>query len=113
MREGCLALWQTTSSGAGHTASRSPSPWGPSGYTTKALARLFSPTSHPDPARTGGGAKPSGSPPARKTPSREVPKRYRARLGALHPDHGGEAAKARKASLELNEARRILSGKPV
>jgi hypothetical protein len=43
--------------------------------------------------------------------SREVTKHYRARMRAVHPDHGGEAANASKAILDLNEARRILSGK--
>lgn len=52
---------------------------------------------------------PLGSQPS----SRDVTKQYRARMRAVHPDHGGEAAKASKAILELNEARRILSGKLV
>lgn len=43
--------------------------------------------------------------------SREVSKHFRARMRAVHPDHGGEAAHASKAILDLNEARRILSGK--
>jgi len=43
--------------------------------------------------------------------SREVTKHYRARMRDVHPDHGGEAANASKAILDLNEARRILSGK--
>jgi hypothetical protein len=42
--------------------------------------------------------------------TREVTKHYRARMRAVHPDHGGEAANASKAILDLNEARRILSG---
>lgn len=50
---------------------------------------------------------PLGSDPS----SREVTKQYRARMRAVHPDHGGEAKNASKAILELNEARRILSGK--
>jgi hypothetical protein len=43
--------------------------------------------------------------------SREITRRYRDRMRAVHPDHGGEAKHASKAILELNEARRILSGK--
>lgn len=43
--------------------------------------------------------------------SREVTKHYRARMRSVHPDHGGEAAQASKAILDLNEARRILSVK--
>lgn len=43
--------------------------------------------------------------------SREVTKHYRSRMRAVHPDHGGEAAQASKAILDLNEARRILSVK--
>jgi hypothetical protein len=42
--------------------------------------------------------------------TREVTKHYRARMRAVHPDHGGVAADASKAILDLNEARRILSG---
>jgi hypothetical protein len=52
---------------------------------------------------------PLGSQPS----SRDVTKQYRVRMRAVHPDHGGEAAGASKAILELNEARRILSGKLV
>lgn len=52
---------------------------------------------------------PLGSQPS----SRDVTKQYRARMRAVHPDHGGEAASASKSILELNEARRILSGKLV
>lgn len=52
---------------------------------------------------------PLGSQPS----SRDVTKQYRSRMRAVHPDHGGEAANASKAILELNEARRILSGKLV
>jgi hypothetical protein len=42
--------------------------------------------------------------------SREMVRRYRARMRAAHPDHGGDQSKASKAILDLNEARRILSG---
>ncbi len=43
--------------------------------------------------------------------SREITKSYRTRMRAVHPDHGGDRANASKAILNLNEARRILSGK--
>lgn len=42
---------------------------------------------------------------------REVSKQYRVRMRDVHPDHGGVASDASKAILDLNEARRILSGK--
>ncbi len=45
--------------------------------------------------------------------SRDVTKQYRARMRAVHPDHGGAAKDASKAILDLNEARRILSMKDV
>jgi hypothetical protein len=32
-------------------------------------------------------------------------------MRAVHPDHGGDRTTASKAILNLNEARRILSGK--
>jgi hypothetical protein len=41
---------------------------------------------------------------------REVTKQYRVRMRHVHPDHGGEAGGASKAILDLNEARRILTG---
>jgi hypothetical protein len=41
--------------------------------------------------------------------NREVTKRYRLRMRAVHPDHGGAAVDASKAILDLNEARRILT----
>ena len=41
--------------------------------------------------------------------AREITKRYRARMRAVHPDHGGERDTASKAILDLNEARRILA----
>jgi len=44
---------------------------------------------------------------------RSVLKHYRLRMRDVHPDHGGEAQNASKAILDLNEARRILSGAPV
>lgn len=43
--------------------------------------------------------------------SRDVTRQYRLRMRDVHPDHGGAALDASKAILELNEARRILSGK--
>lgn len=43
--------------------------------------------------------------------SRDVTRQYRLRMRDVHPDHGGAAHDASKAILELNEARRILSGK--
>jgi hypothetical protein len=42
---------------------------------------------------------------------REVTRHYRQRMRDVHPDHGGEARDASKAILDLNEARRILSGR--
>lgn len=48
--------------------------------------------------------------PADASPSkREITKQYRRRMRDVHPDHGGEAAGASKAILDLNEARRILT----
>jgi hypothetical protein len=44
--------------------------------------------------------------------ARDVTRRYRVRMRDVHPDHGGDRATASKAILDLNEARRILSGKP-
>lgn len=44
-----------------------------------------------------------------KPSKREVSRHYRDRMREVHPDHGGEAAGASKAILDLNEARRILS----
>ncbi len=41
---------------------------------------------------------------------RAVTKQYRVRMRDVHPDHGGEALDASKAILDLNEARRILTG---
>jgi hypothetical protein len=43
--------------------------------------------------------------------AREVTKRYRARMRDVHPDHGGDRSTASKSILDLNEARRILSGR--
>lgn len=40
---------------------------------------------------------------------RDVSRHYRDRMRAVHPDHGGLAADASKAILDLNEARRILT----
>ncbi len=40
---------------------------------------------------------------------REIAKQYRRRMRDVHPDHGGAAADASKAILDLNEARRILA----
>lgn len=40
---------------------------------------------------------------------REVTKRYRERMRAVHPDHGGDGGSASSAIRELAEARRILS----
>ena len=42
---------------------------------------------------------------------REVSRSYRARMRAVHPDHGGDRDDASKAILDLNEARRILGAK--
>ena len=51
-----------------------------------------------------------GFPPGAPRPSRrDVTARYRTRMRAVHPDHGGDEAGAGTAILELNEARRILS----
>lgn len=53
-----------------------------------------------------------GFPAGSERPSRrEVTKQYRQRMRDVHPDHGGEATDASKAILDLNEARRILTGK--
>jgi hypothetical protein len=52
-----------------------------------------------------------GFPPDAEEPSkRAVTRQYRIRMRDVHPDHGGEAQDASKAILDLNEARRILSG---
>lgn len=40
---------------------------------------------------------------------REVTRRYRERMRAVHPDHGGDGSSASAAIRELAEARRILS----
>lgn len=40
----------------------------------------------------------------------EISKHYRARLRDVHPDHGGDHSDAGTAILDLNEARRILTG---
>lgn len=40
---------------------------------------------------------------------RDITKQYRRRMRDVHPDHGGAAAGASKAILDLNEARRILT----
>lgn len=48
---------------------------------------------------------PAGAQPSR----REVVRSFRDRMRQVHPDHGGEAAGASKAILDLNEARRILT----
>jgi hypothetical protein len=42
---------------------------------------------------------------------REVTKRFRERMRDVHPDHGGSSVDASKAILDLNEARRVLTGK--
>ena len=39
----------------------------------------------------------------------EIVKRYRSRMRAVHPDHGGDSNNASKEILDLNAARRILS----
>ena len=41
---------------------------------------------------------------------RAITRQYRVRMRDVHPDHGGEALDASKAILDLNEARRILTG---
>lgn len=43
--------------------------------------------------------------------ARDVTKRYRSRMRDVHPDHGGDRSTASKSILDLNEARRILTGK--
>jgi hypothetical protein len=43
--------------------------------------------------------------------AREVTKRYRSRMRDVHPDHGGDRSTASKSILDLNEARRILTGR--
>jgi hypothetical protein len=54
-----------------------------------------------------------GIPAGSERPStREIAKNYRARMRAVHPDHGGDRHKASKEILDLNAARRILSEKP-
>ena len=51
-----------------------------------------------------------GFPPGTDAPSkREVTAMYRARMRAVHPDHGGDGVAASTAIRELNEARRILN----
>jgi hypothetical protein len=53
-----------------------------------------------------------GFPPGSERPtSKEITRSYRARMRALHPDHGGDRATASKEILDLNAARRILSRK--
>jgi hypothetical protein len=53
-----------------------------------------------------------GFPPDAERPSkRDVTRQYRVRMRDVHPDHGGAAGDASKAILDLNEARRILTGK--
>jgi hypothetical protein len=47
----------------------------------------------------------------REPSPRDVSKHYRARMRDVHPDHGGDRHQASKAILDLNEARRILTGK--
>lgn len=49
------------------------------------------------------------APDARNPSRREISRQYRARMRAVHPDHGGRAADASKAILDLNEARAILT----
>jgi hypothetical protein len=49
-------------------------------------------------------------PDAEEPSKRAITKQYRIRMRDVHPDHGGEATGASKAILDLNEARRILSG---
>jgi hypothetical protein len=51
-----------------------------------------------------------GFPPGSDRPTnKEITKSYRARMRAVHPDHGGDRATASKEILDLNAARRILS----
>jgi hypothetical protein len=52
-----------------------------------------------------------GFEPGSQPSAREVTKRYRTRMRDVHPDHGGDRSTASKAILDLNEARRLLSGK--
>lgn len=47
----------------------------------------------------------------REPSAREVSRHYRARMRDVHPDHGGDRSQASKAILDLNEARRILTGR--
>jgi hypothetical protein len=52
-----------------------------------------------------------GFPVGTTSPSkREVTTQYRLRMRLVHPDHGGDESRAGRAILDLNEARRILSG---
>ncbi|MDJ0768819.1 MAG: J domain-containing protein [Ilumatobacter sp.] len=51
------------------------------------------------------------APDAKQPSKREVTRHFRRRMRDVHPDHGGEALDASKAILDLNEARRILTGK--
>lgn len=51
-----------------------------------------------------------GFPPGTEQPSKkDVTAQYRAKMRAVHPDHGGDSRDAGNAIIELNEARRILS----
>ena len=53
-----------------------------------------------------------GFPPGSERPTnKEITRSYRARMRAVHPDHGGDRATASKEILDLNAARRILSQK--
>jgi hypothetical protein len=53
-----------------------------------------------------------GFPPGSDLPSsREIARSYRARMRAVHPDHGGDRHKASKEILDLTAARKILTGK--
>jgi hypothetical protein len=95
-----------------HKAIRWRGPIGPSliahlaGAQTMALSALADPR--------GWALDVLGFPPGSTTPSRrEVTARYRARMRAVHPDHGGDQATASTAIVDLNEARRILTTKGI
>lgn len=91
-----------------HKAMQWRGPLGPSlishlaGATTTTLAALADPRAW--------ALEVLGFPPGTERPSKkEVTAQYRAKMRAVHPDHGGDGRIAGNAIIELNEARRILS----